>query len=89
EKLSKHYMGFRITSGEGKRLLMLNSQYLLRKLRALDSSLPVDWELDVVVNNIDLVKPYQAVSPAPTSSPLPCKTGEPLAESPETGSEKD
>ncbi|KAI8325677.1 Vps54-domain-containing protein [Martensiomyces pterosporus] len=68
-KLTAQYRRLRITSGEGKRQLMLNSQYLLRRLRALDSSLPVDWELEVVVNNIDLVKPYQhPTSPVPASS---------------------
>ncbi|KAJ2016692.1 hypothetical protein GGI14_003470 [Coemansia sp. S680] len=99
EKLSGHYAKMRITSGEGKRQLMLNSQYLLRRLRALDPSLPVDWELEVVVNNIDLVKPYQVAvtSPAPASSPLPAtgpsKTGSESSvetRSPETtGSEKE
>ncbi|KAJ2786903.1 hypothetical protein GGI15_001172 [Coemansia interrupta] len=58
-KLTPQYQKIRITSAEGKRQLMLNSQYLLRRLRALDSSVTVDWELEVVVNNIDLVKPYQ------------------------------
>ncbi|KAJ2701096.1 hypothetical protein H4218_001658 [Coemansia sp. IMI 209128] len=86
EKLSDFYAKMRITSGEGKRQLMLNSQYLLRRLRALDPSLPVDWELEVVVNNIDLVKPYQMAA-----SPAPAKGSESSVESrtPETGSEGD
>ncbi|KAJ1962459.1 hypothetical protein GGI12_002636 [Dipsacomyces acuminosporus] len=66
-KLTAQYRRLQITSGEGKRQLMLNSQYLLRRLRALDSTLPVDWELEVVVNNIDLVKPYQ-LSASPTTA---------------------
>ncbi|KAJ2891850.1 hypothetical protein IWW38_003450, partial [Coemansia aciculifera] len=65
EKLSASYAKLRITSGEGKRQLMANSQFLLRRLRALDPSLPVDWDLEVVVNNIDLVKPYQTVTTSP------------------------
>ncbi|KAJ1887884.1 hypothetical protein LPJ66_008870, partial [Kickxella alabastrina] len=79
-KLTAQYQRIRITSGEGKRQLMLNSQFLLRRLRALDSSLSVDWELEVVVNNIDLVKPYQpasavSASPVPTSQSLFSPTG--------------
>ncbi|KAI7827797.1 Vps54-like protein-domain-containing protein [Kickxella alabastrina] len=79
-KLTAQYQKIRITSGEGKRQLMLNSQFLLRRLRALDSSLSVDWELEVVVNNIDLVKPYQpalavSASPVPTSQSLFSPTG--------------
>ncbi|KAJ1719997.1 hypothetical protein LPJ53_005311 [Coemansia erecta] len=74
-KLTPQYQKIRIASAEGKRQLMLNSQYLLRRLRALDSSVSVDWELEVVVNNIDLVKPYQPSSDASTaassSSPVP------------------
>ncbi|KAJ2747465.1 hypothetical protein GGI20_000454 [Coemansia sp. BCRC 34301] len=88
EKLSAHYAKMRITSGEGKRQLMLNSQYLLRRLRALDPSLPVDWDLEVVVNNIDLVKPYQAAAVAPLATPgsqLPAVESRP----PETESERE
>ncbi|KAJ2844975.1 hypothetical protein J3B02_004807, partial [Coemansia erecta] len=72
-KLTAQYQKIRITSGEGKRQLMLNSQYLIKRLRALDASVTVDWELEVVVNNIDLVKPYQqsnvVESPSPTRIP--------------------
>ncbi|KAJ2751738.1 hypothetical protein H4S06_004077, partial [Coemansia sp. BCRC 34490] len=49
--------------------------YLIRRLRALDASLPVDWELEVVVNNIDLVKPYQPAADAEqTPSPEPASS---------------
>ncbi|KAJ2161839.1 hypothetical protein GGF46_001147 [Coemansia sp. RSA 552] len=81
-KLTAQYAQIRITSGEGKRQLMLNSQYLLQRLRALDASLPVDWELEVVVNNIDLVRPYQA---AALSSPVP--DGSSTEPSPEAGAQ--
>ncbi|KAJ2277536.1 hypothetical protein J3F81_000895 [Coemansia sp. RSA 371] len=65
-KLTQQYRQLHISTGKGKRQLMLNSQYLLRRLRALDAS-PVDWELEVVVNNIDLVRPHQ---PAPAADPI-------------------
>ncbi|KAJ2766790.1 hypothetical protein IWQ56_003578, partial [Coemansia nantahalensis] len=55
-KLTAQYRRMRIATSEGKRQLMLNSQFLLRRLRALDAAPPVDWELEVVVNNIDLVR---------------------------------
>ncbi|KAJ2637112.1 hypothetical protein GGF44_003001 [Coemansia sp. RSA 1694] len=84
EKLSGYYAKMRITSGEGKRQLMLNSQYLLRRLRALDPALPVDWELEVVVNNIDLVKPYQTVAASPATSSSSPPAAESEARSPET-----
>ncbi|KAJ2600006.1 hypothetical protein H4R99_003486 [Coemansia sp. RSA 1722] len=74
-KLTAQYQKIRITSGEGKRQLMLNSQYLIRRLRALDSSVTVDWELEVVVNNIDLVKPYQPATAASSPSPPVQETG--------------
>ncbi|KAJ2466703.1 hypothetical protein GGI02_004284 [Coemansia sp. RSA 2322] len=81
-KLTAHYAGMRITSGNGKRQLMVNSQYLLRRLRALDPSLPVDWELEVVVNNIDLVKPYHhpAANLASADKTNPAAADVPLAD---------
>ncbi|KAJ2516543.1 hypothetical protein H4217_004526 [Coemansia sp. RSA 1939] len=64
-----------IATSEGKRQLMVNTQYLIRRLRALDASLPVDWELEVAVNNIDLVKPYQPAADAEqTPSPEPASS---------------
>ncbi|KAJ1734533.1 hypothetical protein LPJ61_001019 [Coemansia biformis] len=71
-RLTAQYRRMRIATSEGKRQLMLNSQYLLQRLRALDTSLPVDWELEVVVNNIDLVRSRMpAATPLPSSSPPP------------------
>ncbi|KAJ2358301.1 hypothetical protein GGF43_000893 [Coemansia sp. RSA 2618] len=67
-KLTQQYRRMRIATGEGKRQLMLNSQYLLRRLRALDAS-PVDWELEVVVNNIDLVRAHQMAPVTDPTSP--------------------
>ncbi|KAJ2851528.1 hypothetical protein IWW36_001012 [Coemansia brasiliensis] len=66
-RLTKQYQQLRISSGEGKRQLMLNSQYLLRRLRALEVA-PVEWELEVVVNNINLVRSHQPGSPSSTSA---------------------
>ncbi|KAJ2392052.1 hypothetical protein GGI05_002781 [Coemansia sp. RSA 2603] len=82
DKLTPQYQKIRIASAEGKRQLMLNSQYLLRRLRALDSSVTVDWELEVVVNNIDLVKPYQPSSDTNTaaSTSLPVQADKQSAE---------
>ncbi|KAJ2803049.1 hypothetical protein H4R20_003040 [Coemansia guatemalensis] len=66
-KLTAQYRRLHITTSEGKRQLMLNSQLLVQRLRALDPSISVDWELEVVVNNIDLVRPYQPAASAPGS----------------------
>ncbi|KAJ2609325.1 hypothetical protein H4S08_004098 [Coemansia sp. RSA 1365] len=66
-KLTAQYRKLRISTNEGKRQLMLNSQLLVQRLRALDPSLSVDWELEVVVNNIDLVRPYRPSASAPGS----------------------
>ncbi|KAJ1907338.1 hypothetical protein LPJ81_000820 [Coemansia sp. IMI 209127] len=68
-KLTAQLRRIRITSSDGKRQLMLNAQLLLRRLRALDAALPVDWELEVVINNIDLVKPYQPAADADKTAP--------------------
>ncbi|KAJ1954472.1 hypothetical protein EC988_002411 [Linderina pennispora] len=65
DKLTAQYARLRITTAEGKRQLLANSQYLLKKFRALDPA--VEMELEVAVNNIDLVKPYQ---PAERESPV-------------------
>ncbi|KAJ2089271.1 hypothetical protein IW138_003591 [Coemansia sp. RSA 986] len=73
-KLTTQLRRVRITSSDGKRQLMLNAQLLLRRLRALDTALPVDWELEVVVNNIDLVKPYQSAADA-DQTPVPASDG--------------
>ncbi|KAJ2315526.1 hypothetical protein IWW54_000216 [Coemansia sp. RSA 2705] len=67
-KLTAQYHQLRISTGTGKRQLMTNSQYLLRRLRLLDAS-PVDWELEVVVNNIDLVRPHPSASVSVPVSP--------------------
>ncbi|KAJ2324717.1 hypothetical protein IWW51_003142, partial [Coemansia sp. RSA 2702] len=67
-KLTAQYHQLRISTGTGKRQLMTNSQYLLRRLRLLDAS-PVDWELEVVVNNIDLVRPHPSASVSAPVSP--------------------
>ncbi|KAJ1995627.1 hypothetical protein GGI25_006263 [Coemansia spiralis] len=77
-KLAAQYRKFCITSSEGKRQLMLNSQYLLRRLRALDSALSVDWELEVVVNNIDLVKPYQPTGSSTSKHTSASKADDPV-----------
>ncbi|PIA15826.1 Vps54-domain-containing protein [Coemansia reversa NRRL 1564] len=66
-KLTAQYRKLRISTNEGKRQLMLNSQLLVQRLRALDPSLSVDWDLEVVVNNIDLVRPYRPSASAPGS----------------------
>ncbi|KAJ2716443.1 hypothetical protein H4R19_000654, partial [Coemansia spiralis] len=89
-KLAAQYRRMRIATSEGKRQLMLNSQFLLRRLRALDAALPVDWELEVVVNNIDLVRSRAPALAAPLSSSSPSTPALPLtpAEPPSTaGSE--
>ncbi|KAJ2084101.1 hypothetical protein H4R24_000310 [Coemansia sp. RSA 988] len=70
-KLTAEYRKLHITTSEGKRQLMVNSQLLVQRLRELDPSLSIDWELEVVVNNIDLVRPYQPTVSAPGSPAAP------------------
>ncbi|KAI9469471.1 hypothetical protein LPJ78_000281 [Coemansia sp. RSA 989] len=78
-RLTRQYQQLRISSGEGKRQLMLNSQYLLRRLQALEVA-PVEWELEVVVNNINLVRSHQPGSPSSASaSPDPDPVPDPLS----------